>query len=71
MRIQISKDVNHNTSVKIDGVELNTYISDFRLSQKAGNPAALFLEIPVAPLDSLEVDLPEGVVIVDNTRDQD
>lgn len=71
MRIQISKDVNNNTSVKIDGVELNTYISDFRLSQKASNPATLFLEIPIAPLDSLEVDLPEGVVIVDNTRDQD
>lgn len=71
MKIQITENINNNTSVKVDGVELNTCVSEFCLTQKAGEPPELLLKIPILPLDSLEVDLPDGVVIVDNTKDQD
>ncbi len=70
MRIQITEDINHLTSVKIDGVELNNYISEFCLTQNAMHQPELLLKIRMSPLDSLEVDLPEGIVVVDNTRDQ-
>ncbi len=71
MRIQIAEDVNHNTSVKINGVELNNYVSEFCLTQDAMHQPELLLKIRMSPLDSLEVDLPEGIVVIDNTRDQD
>lgn len=71
MKIQIAKDIAGHTSIKVDGMELNNYVSELCLTQNAMSRPELLLKIVVSPLDELEVDLPDGVVIIDNTRDQD
>lgn len=71
MKIQIAKNIAGNTSVKIDGIELNNYVSELCLTQNAMSRPELLLKLVVSPLDELEVDLPDGIVIIDSTRDQD
>ena len=71
MKIQITKDIAGHTSVKIDDVELNNFVSEFHLTQKVIGQPELFLKVPISPLDELEIDLPDGVVIVDKTAGQD
>ncbi len=70
MKIQIAKDIAGHTSVKVDGIELNNYVSKFSLTQNAMNRPELRLKMVVSPLDELEVDLPDGVIVVDKTVDQ-
>lgn len=62
MRIQIAEAENGCTSVKVDGTEVNQVVSGFSLSQKAREIPVLLLEIPVT--EGMEIDLPQGIVIV-------
>ena len=61
MKIQISQDDRGNTSLKVDGVELSNYVTEFSLSQRGGEVPVLNLKL--VPLDGIEVELPDGVVI--------
>lgn len=66
MKIQITKDIGGYTSVKVDGVELNKYVSEFCLTQDGHtNTPVLILKMPILPLDELEVDLPDVVINMD------
>ena len=69
MKIQITENCKNGVSVKVDGVELSNYVSEFHLTQKAHECPELVLKMPI--LNELEIDLPDGVVIVDKTADQD
>lgn len=51
------------TSVKVDGVELSDYASEFSVTQKAGEVAEITLKIPV--IDGLEIELPDGVTVIE------
>ena len=62
MKIQISQDDRGHTSLKIDGVELSNHVTEFSLSQRAGEVPVLNLQL--YPLNGIDVELPDGVVIV-------
>lgn len=62
MKIQISQDDRGNTSIKLDGVEVSKSVTEFSLSQKAGEVPVLNLQ--VYPLTGIDIELPDGVVIV-------
>lgn len=51
------------TSIKVDGIELSTYASEFSVTQKAGKVAELTIKIPVT--DELEIEFPDGVTIIE------
>lgn len=53
----------HGTSLQVDGVELSHVASEFSLYQEAGHPAELVIKIPT--LSEIEVELPDGVVVVE------
>ena len=61
MKIQISQDDRGHTSLKVDGVELSNHVTEFSLSQRAGDVPVLNLQL--YPLNGIEVELPDGVVI--------
>lgn len=62
MKIQISQDDRGNTSIKLDGVDVSKRVTEFSLSQKAGEVPVLNLQ--VYPFAGIDIELPDGVVIV-------
>ncbi len=62
MRIEITENGAGNTSIKANGVELSKYVTEFHLTQTAGEEPTLTLKMYVT--DGMTVDLPEGAVIV-------
>lgn len=61
MKIQISQDDRGNTLIALNGTEVSQYISEFALSQKAGEVPILNITVPM--VDGIEVELPDGIVI--------
>lgn len=61
MKIQILQNDRGHTSLKVDGVELSNHVTEFSLSQRAEEVPVLDLQL--YPLDGIEVELPDGVVI--------
>lgn len=51
------------TSIKVDGIELSTCVSEFSVTQKAGKVAELTVKIPIT--DELELEFPDGVTIIE------
>ena len=61
--IQITQDERGvATSLKIDGVELAAYVSEFSLNQKGGEIPELRLTIHEP---NIEIELPQGIVIIE------
>ncbi len=67
MKIQIRNN-EHGTSIQVDGMELSHVASEFSLQQEAGHPAELVIKIPA--MSGIDVELPDGVVVVEKDATQ-
>ncbi len=63
MKIEILQNDGGCTSVKVDGKELNMFITEFSLSQKGHEVPILTLKMFLA--EGMEVELPDGVVLAE------